>query len=167
MVEPAYLNIPYTYRETRDRNGQIVMVPDHATRTRALRRLVGRSRDRQRLRAKAEERARIEAAQAALAAQLRRGLKPPPGRLWAVDPAALLIFGPGGAIPASAAACAALAPLAVGGRHPEPAELRTALDGLAPRLAAVGLRVCRRKGGVRIARVRTTKAPPQSGRAFV
>lgn len=155
MTEPVYLDLPYTYRETRDRNGQIVLVPDHATRTRALRRL---ARDRDRLKAKAEEQARIEAAQAALAAQLRRGLKPPPGRLWSVDPAALLLIGPGGAIPASAKACAALAPLAVGGRHPEPAELRTALDGLAPRLAAVGLRIDRRRAGVRVG-----KAKPPAG----
>lgn len=108
--------------------------------------------------AREAEAARVAAAGAALRAQVQRGFKPPTGRLWAADAAALLLIGPAGGISLSAAGCAALAPLAVGGRHPEPAELRTVLDGLAPRLAAVGLRVCRRKAGVRIA-----KAKPPAG----
>ena len=111
------------------------------------------SRTIAREREKAEQAARDAAAAAALVKSVVRGMRPPAGRLWAVDAAALLLIGPGGAIPVSSSQAAALAPYAAGGRHPETPQLSEAAKGLAPRLAAVGLRIDKRKTGVRIARV--------------
>jgi hypothetical protein len=66
---------------------------------------------------------------------------------------------------------ATLAPLATGGRHrpavltaadnwaDEPA-LRGALAALAPKLGAIGVRICRRKAGLRMAKVKPAKPAP-------
>jgi hypothetical protein len=62
-----------------------------------------------------------------------------------------------------------LAPLAAGGRHPGSAlvaagawrdegALREALDALAPKLSALGLRICRRKAGLRMAKAKPARA---------
>lgn len=107
-------------------------------------------------RAKAAEDRRIAAEAAKLQGMVHRSLRPPAGRLWSVHADALLLIGPSGGIPVSSSAVAALEPLTSGGRHALSDHDRAALDGLAPRLAAVGLRIERRKTGWRIARARST-----------
>ncbi|XYD10156.1 hypothetical protein R1A27_06485 [Methylobacterium sp. NMS12] len=118
-----------------------------------------------RLKAKAEEKARNAAAAKALAKQVQPALRPPAGRLFAVDAAALLLRGPLGGIGTSERMVRTLAPLAAGGRHlpavltaagswQDEAVLREVLAGLGPKLAALGLRICWRKVGIRMARVR-------------
>ncbi len=115
------------------------------------------SRVQQREREKAEQAARDAAAAAALSKSVVRGMRPPAGRLSAVDAAALLLVGPGGAIPITGAQAVALAPYAAGGRHPETPQLSEAAKGLALRLAAVGLRIDRRKAGVRLAKEKAVR----------
>lgn len=123
------------------------------------------SRTIARLKEKAEEAARDAAAARALRAQVQPGLKPPAGKLFDVDAGALLIRGPAGGLGTSERVVRTLAPLTAGGRHPaaallaaggwrDEAALREALTGLAPKLAALGLRVCRRKAGLRMARAK-------------
>ena len=123
------------------------------------------SRTIARLRAKAEAAERAASAAQALARQVQPGLRPPPGKLFGADPAGMVICGPRGGIGSSPRIIATLTPLAQGGRHPATAlmaaggwaseeALREALAGLGPKLSAIGLRVCRRKTGLRMARAR-------------
>ncbi len=124
------------------------------------------SRTIARLRAKAEGAGRDVEAARALARQVQPGLRPPPGRLFDVDAAGMVLRGPAGGIGSSTKIIETLAPLAQGGRHPaavlvtagkwvDEVALREALAGLGPKLAAVGLRICRRKAGLRMAKYRT------------
>lgn len=76
------------------------------------------SRTIARLKAKTEEKARNAAAAKALAKQVQPALRPPAGRLFAVDAAALLLRGPLGGFGTSERMVRMLAPLAAGGRHP-------------------------------------------------
>ena len=116
-----------------------------------------------RLKAKADEAARNAAAAQALARQVQPGLRPPVGRLFAVDAAGLVLRGPLGGIGTSDRVVRTLAPLAAGGRHlpavlvaaggwQDENALRAALVAVAPKLAALGLRICRRKAGIRMAK---------------
>lgn len=117
----------------------------------------------------AEARARADEAARVFQAQVMPGFRPPAGKLWGVNEAAMMIVGPGGGIGTTAAMAAILAPLAVGGRHDEAgiaaatgcrdeAHLRELLTGMAGKLAAIGLRVDRRRAGIRIAKVRSPPA---------
>ncbi|MCJ2017162.1 hypothetical protein MKK84_06955 [Methylobacterium sp. E-065] len=124
------------------------------------------SRTIARLKAKAEEAVRNAAAAQALARQVQPALRPPAGRLFAVDAAALLLRGPLGGIGSTERMVRTLGPLAGGGRH-LPAvlvaaggwsgedALREALVGIGGKLAALGLRIDRRKAGIRMAKVKT------------
>jgi hypothetical protein len=124
---------------------------------------VSGSRTIARMRDKAEAAARAASAAQALARQVQPGLRPPPGRLFSVDLAGLVLRGPRGGVGSTSRIIATLAPLAQGGRHPVAAlmtaggwadegALREALAALAPKLAVLGLRVCRRKAGFRMAK---------------
>lgn len=109
--------------------------------------------------------ARDAAAALALVRQVQPGLRPPPGRLFAVDVAALVLRGPKGGTGTSERMVRTLAPLAAGGRH-QPAvlmaaggwadenTLREALAAIGGKLAAVGLKIDRRKTGIRMAKAR-------------
>lgn len=123
------------------------------------------SRTIARLRGKAEAAARDAAAARALRAQVQPGLKPPAGKLFDVDGAALVIRGPAGGLGTSERIVRTLAPLAAGGRHPEAAlvaaggwrdeaALREALAELSGKLSVLGLRICRRKVGLRMAKLK-------------
>lgn len=119
----------------------------------------------------AAEKARVEAreynaaAAKALRGMVQKGLKPPAGRVFAVDVPALLIIGPNGALGTSALVAKTLTILAKGGRHAEAdlvaagwrdAEtLREGLAAMGPKLDALGLRVDLRRVGIRIGRVRS------------
>lgn len=127
------------------------------------------SRTIARLREKAEAAARAASAAQALTAQVQRGFRPPAGKLFGVDTVGLLLIGPAGALGTSERMARTLAPLAAGGRHlpavlvtaggwQDEEALRKALAGLAPKLAAIGLRVCRRKAGIRMAKARAAEA---------
>jgi hypothetical protein len=123
------------------------------------------SRTIARLRAKAEAEARAAEAARAPARQVQPGLRPPPGKLFATDAAGLILCGPAGGIGTSARVVQTLEPLTQGGRHPaaalvasgkwaDKAALRAALDVLAPKLLVIGLQICRRKTGLRMAKAR-------------
>lgn len=122
------------------------------------------SRTIARLRDKAMVAARDAAAATVLRAQVQPSLRPPAGKVFDVDAAALLIRGQAGGLGSSERILRTLAPLAAGGRHPavalvaaggwrDEAALHEALSGLGPKLAALGLRICRRKAGLRMAKV--------------
>jgi hypothetical protein len=120
------------------------------------------SRTIARMRERGEAEARNAAAAQAPAKQVQPGLRPPTGRLLAID-AALPLRGSLGGIGRSA-----------NHAHPSPASrqwqapagstggaagdwqheqaVREALAALAQRLAVIGLRVCRREGGLRMAK---------------
>jgi hypothetical protein len=123
------------------------------------------SRTIARLREKAAAAARAAAAATALARQVQPGLRAPPGRLFALDADGLVLRGPKGGIGSSERIVRTLEPLCAGGRHPtatlvaagkwaDEASLREALNALAPKLAVLGLRLCRRKAGLRMTKTR-------------
>lgn len=123
------------------------------------------SRTIARLKAKAEAEARNAAAAQQLQAQVQRTFRPPPGKVFGVDTAALLLIGPAGALGTTTRMAKTLEPLAAGGRHLQPvllaagswadeAALREALTAIAPKLSVLGLRICRRKAGLRMAKVK-------------
>ena len=127
-----------------------------------------------RRREKAEAVARSAAAARAIAAQVQPALRPPGGRLFAVDAAALLMRGPLGGIGTTERMAHTLAPLAAGGRHPvavlaaaggwaDEAAAREALAALAPKLAVLGLRICRRTAGLRMAKQKPLAPPTAAG----
>ncbi|KQP05910.1 hypothetical protein ASF28_18655 [Methylobacterium sp. Leaf99] len=117
------------------------------------------------------ERMRAEAAVIAAAAvralqgQVQPAFRPPAGRLWKVDAEAQMIVGPAGGIGTTPVIVRTLEALATPGRHDEGvvaaaggwrdvAHLREAMTGLAPKLAVIGLRLDRRKTGIRITKAR-------------
>lgn len=123
------------------------------------------SRTIARLKAKADDATRTAEAARVLRSQVQSGLKPPAGKLFSVDIGGMVLCGPAGGIGTSERMARTLAPLAAGGRHPgnalvaagtwvDEGALREALAGLAPKLEAVGLRICRRKAGLRMARAK-------------
>lgn len=127
------------------------------------------SRTIARRREKAAAAARAAAAAQALQASVQRGFRPPPGKLFGVDAAALLLVGPAGALGTTNRMAQTLAPLAAGGRHTpavlvaaggwqDEATLGEALVAIGGKLAAIGLRICRRKAGLRMAKVKPTRA---------
>ena len=131
-----------------------------------------RERDRQLAVAKKAEK-QVQATEAArvFQGQVMPGFRPPAGKLWGVDEAALMIVGPKGAIGTTAAMAKVLRPLAAGGRHDEAGiaaatgcrdvqQLREVLTGNAGKLAAVGLRVDRRKAGIRIGKIKAADVKP-------
>ncbi|TXN81104.1 hypothetical protein [Methylobacterium sp. WL8] len=103
-------------------------------------------------------------------AQVMPNFRPPAGKLWGVNEAAMMIVGPGGGIGTTATIAGILALLALGSRHDEAgiaaatgcrdvAHLREILTGMAGKLATIGLRVDRRKAGIRIAKAKPTSRP--------
>lgn len=117
------------------------------------------------MREKAEAAVRAAVAARELARQLQPGLRSPPGRLFVADAEGLILRGPRGGIGSTPRIIETLMPLAAGGRHPaealiaagewkDGAALREALSALGQKLAAIGLRVCRRKAGFRMAKAR-------------
>lgn len=135
---------------------------DHAAMTAAANKAVNQAR---------RERRRIEAASIAvsavqaLQAQVQRAFRPPSGRLWKVDAEAQIIIGPAGGIGTTPVIVRTLEALATPGRHDEAvvaavggwrdvAHFREGMAGLAPKLAVIGLRLDRRKTGVRITKVK-------------
>lgn len=81
------------------------------------------------------------------------------------DTAALLLIGPAGALGTTSRMARTLEPLAAGGRYlpavlmaaggwQVEAAFREAMAGLEPKLAILKLRICRRKAGIRMAKVR-------------
>ncbi|WP_244027751.1 hypothetical protein [Methylobacterium sp. E-016] len=122
---------------------------------------------------RAEAQARAEEAIRMFQGQVMPEFRPPAGKLWGVNVKALMVTGPGGGIGTSAAMARVLAPLAAGGRHDETevaaatgcrdvTDLRERLTGIAGKLAAIGLRVDRRKVGIRIAKAKPTLPTPQA-----
>jgi len=127
------------------------------------------SRTLARLQAKAEATDRDAAAARVVRALVQPGLKPPAGKLFDVDIGALVVRGPAGGLGISKRLARTLTPLAAGGRHPvsvlveagawrDEAVLREALAGLGGKLAALGLRIDRRKAGIRMAKSNPTGA---------
>lgn len=111
---------------------------------------------------------RLSAVTAAIRSQVQSGFMLPPGKQWTVDVGALLLIGPAGAIGVSALMARTLVALSGSGRHDEARivasagcrdvpHLRELLAGIAGRLAAVDLRVDRRRTGIRIAKMRTAR----------
>ena len=122
-----------------------------------------------RRREKAEAIARDAATARQLAQQVQPGLRPPAGRLFAVDEAGLLLRGPAGGIGSTERMVRTLAPLAAGGRHAaavlmvaggwqDDQALCEALAGIGGKLAALGLRIDRRKAGIRMAKIKPGRA---------
>lgn len=118
---------------------------------------------------RANERASAKEADAARViaevTRIRLGLKPPAGRLAAVDANAMLLLGPQGAVGCGGALLRTLETLSGRGRHSVPSllaagpwhdetALRAAMAAIRPKLAAIGLRLCRRKTGWRLSRLR-------------
>lgn len=123
------------------------------------------SREIARRREKTEATARAAVEVKALARQVQPGLRPPHGRLFDVDAAALLLRGPAGGIGTTERVVRTLAPLTASGRHApavlttagrwqDEQALREALKALAPKLAMIGLRICSRKSGIRITKLK-------------
>ena len=123
------------------------------------------SRTIARMRERAEAEARNAAAAQALVRQVQPRLRPSRGRLFDVDVAGLMLRGPTGGIGSSSRIIETLSPLATGGRHSATvlvdagkwageAALRDALKAVAPKLDAIGLRICWRKPGLRMAKAR-------------
>jgi hypothetical protein len=95
---------------------------------------------------------------------VQRGFKPPAGRVFGVDTAGLLLIGPAGALGTTSRMARTLEPLAAGGRHllatlvaaggwRDEVTLGEALAGTGGKLAALGLRIDRRKTGLRMAKM--------------
>lgn len=135
----------------------------YAERDRARSKRRTRDRELQRQAARAADAVSLAAQVAKVRHEARLGLLPPPGRLAAVDVAALLLLGPLGAVGCGATLLRSLDVLMGKGRHPvsvlvaagpwtDEAALRAALDAFRSRLVAIGLRVCRRKAGWRLTR---------------
>lgn len=131
------------------------------------------SRTIARLREKGEAEVRNAAAAQAMARQVQPALRPPAGRLFAVDAAALLLRGPMGGIGSTERMVRTLVPLAAGGRHAaavlvaaggwtDEQALREALAALAPKLTVLGLRICRRKAGLRMAKSKPDRPQPEA-----
>ena len=117
----------------------------------------------------AEGKARNAAAACALTAQVQPGLRPPPGTLFAADAAGLVLQGPLGGIGGSTRIIQTLQPLAAGGRHApavlmaaggwqDEAAMGEALAGIGGKLAALGLRIDRRRAGLQMAKSRPARA---------
>lgn len=101
---------------------------------------------------------------------IRVGVKQPPGRLAAVDIAAMLLLGPSGGVGCGEALLRTLEVLVGRGWHPVPPRLvagrwqdetalRTAQEAFRSKLAADGLRVCRRIAGWRLSRLQQVSGP--------
>lgn len=136
---------------------------EYAARDRAHAVMIRAKRAHERAVAKEADAARLAAEVDRIRSEVRLGVKPPAGKLCAVDAAAMLLVGPQGAVGCGGALLRTLEVLAVKGRHPVPsllaagrwqdeAALRVALEAFRPKLAAIGLRVCRRKAGWRLAK---------------
>lgn len=118
-----------------------------------------------RRREKAEAAARDAMAARQLQDQVQRAFRPPPGKVFGVNTAGLLLIGPAGALGTTTRMARTLAPLAAGGRHAaavlvaaggwqDEDALCDALAALGPKLAVLGLRICKRRAGLRIAKLK-------------
>ncbi|KAA0121002.1 hypothetical protein CIW48_26205 [Methylobacterium sp. P1-11] len=136
---------------------------EYAARDRAHAAAIRAKRAHERALAKAADAAQLATEVDRIRSEVRVGVKAPAGKLAAVDTAAMLLLGPQGAVGCGGALLRTLEVLAGKGRHPVPsllaagrwqdeAALRAALEAFRPKLAAIGLRVCRRKAGWRLAR---------------
>lgn len=135
---------------------------EYAARDRAHAAVIRAKRAHERALAKEADAARLTAEVDRIRSEIRLGVKPPTGKLAAVDVAGMLLIGPLGAVGCGGVLLRTCEVLVGRGRHPVPsllaagrwqdeAALRTALEAFRPRLTAVGLRVCRRKAGWRLA----------------
>lgn len=115
--------------------------------------------------ARKEEVARQAEAVRATRAQVQPGLRSPPGCLFAADLASLTLRGPAGGIGTSERMVLTLAPLGAPGRRPssalriaggwpDEATMLEALSAISGKLGAIGLRIDKRKTGIRMAKVR-------------
>lgn len=136
---------------------------EYAARDRAHAALIRAKRAHERALAKEADAGRLAAEVARIRSEVRMGVKPPAGRLAAVDVAAMLLLGPLGAVDCGGALLRTLEVLVGKGRHPvssllaagrwqDETALRAALEAFRPKLAAIGLRVCRRKAGWRLSK---------------
>ena len=135
----------------------------------AMAAVANRAANKQRAKAMRDDKAaRAASAMQGLRSQVQPAFRPPPGKLWKVDDAAMLIVGPAGGIGTTPVMARTLQALAASGRHDEAAvaaatgwrdvaHLREALDGLAPKLSVLGLRIDRRKAGIRVTKARPPK----------
>lgn len=108
--------------------------------------------------------ARVAAEAATLRTQLQTAFQPPPGKLFGVEEAAMMIIGPNGGIGTTALLVRTMAQLAAKGRHaPESLlvagwqdldHLSAGMDAFAGKLGAVGLMLDRRKTGWRITKAK-------------
>jgi len=139
---------------------------EYAARDRAHAAVIRAKRAHERVLAKEADAAQLAVEVDRIRSEIRLGVKPPAGRLAAVDVAGMLLLGPLGAVGCGGALLCTLEVLAGRGRHPVPsllaagrwqdeAALRAALEASRPRLAAIGLRICRRKAGWRLAKERS------------
>lgn len=115
--------------------------------------------------ARREEASRQVEAVRAMRAQVQPGLRAAPGRLFTADLASLTLRGPAGGIGASERLMRTLVPLSESGRRPAAAlqaagswadetSMFEALAALSGKLAAIGLRIDKRKAGIRMGRLR-------------
>ena len=135
----------------------------YAARDRAAAAVIRENRRRARVAEKAAEAARLAQEARRLAPDVFTRIRPPHGRLMAVDVAALLIIGPAGAIGSTSLVIATMAILALGGRPNleelvgagwrDEAHLQEGMTALEPKLTALGLRICRRKVGWRVSKL--------------
>ncbi|GJE49972.1 hypothetical protein GOFOIKOB_3013 [Methylobacterium tardum] len=138
----------------------------YAARDRAHAAVIRAKRAHERALAKEADAARMAVEVDRIRSEIRVSVKSPTGRLAAIDAAGMLILGPQGAVGCGGALLRTLEVLVGKGRHPVPsllavgpwqdeAALRAALDAFRPKLAAIGLWVCRRKAGWRLAKAAT------------
>lgn len=110
-----------------------------------------------------DDAARLAAEVARIRSEVCVGVKPLAGRLAAVDMVGMLLIRPLAGVDCGGALLRTCEVLAGRGRHPVPsllavgpwqdyAALRAALESFRPKLTAIGLRVCRRKAGGRLAK---------------
>lgn len=118
--------------------------------------------------ARKEEAARQIEAVRTMRTQVQPGLRSPPGRLFSADLASLTLRGPVGGIGSSERMVLTLAPLGAGGRRPstalriaggwpDEATMLEALAAISGKLGAIGLRLDKRKTGIRMAKARPSE----------
>ncbi|MCJ2051249.1 hypothetical protein [Methylobacterium sp. J-070] len=142
---------------------------EYAARDRLHAAMVRAKRAHERALAKEADAVRLAAEVDRIRSEVRLGVKSPAGKLAAVDVAGMLLLGPLGGVGCGGALLRTMEVLVSKGRHPVPsllaagrwedeAALRAAVEAFRPKLAAIGLRICRRKAGLRIAKSKPGKA---------
>ena len=138
---------------------------EYTARDKAHAALIRAKRAYERALVKEAEAGRLSAEVDRIRTEVRMAVKPPAGKLSAVDATAMLLIGPLGGVGCGGALLRTCEVLVGRGRHPIPSllvagrwedegALRAALEAFRPKLNAIGLRVCRRKAGWRFTRSR-------------